>query len=62
MEAYDQLLIYEDVMDALNQLKPHYRLAVLSNANPEMLESALAHNGVPEKLEAIIPEKLAVAQ
>ncbi len=54
MEAYDRLLVYEDVRPALDRLKNKYRLAVLSNANPRMLESALAYNEVAEKMELIL--------
>jgi 2-haloacid dehalogenase len=54
MQAYDRLLVYEEVKKALHRLKADYRLAVLSNANPEMLNNALGHNQITNLLEAII--------
>lgn len=54
MEAYDRLSVYKDVHPALEHLSKHFRLAVLSNANPEMLEAALSYNSVPQFLEVLI--------
>lgn len=54
MQAYDRLLVYEEVKKALQRLKADYRLAVLSNANPEMLNNALSHNQITDLMEAVI--------
>lgn len=54
LEAYDELLIFEDVAPALKRLKKQFRLAVLSNANPSMLENSIAHNKIQKRFEAII--------
>ncbi len=54
MQAYDQLEVYEDVKPALEQLGGRHRLAVLSNANPTMLNAAISHNKISPLFEAII--------
>lgn len=37
---------FPDVPAALDRLRRHYRLAVLSNGDPDMLEAAKAHHGI----------------
>ena len=54
MEHYNQLNVYPEVAPALTNLAQQYRLAILSNANPELLQKAVAHNKIGDHLEAII--------
>ena len=53
MDHYYQLSVYEEVPDALRELGRRYRLAILSNANPEMLERGVGHNGIADLFEGI---------
>ncbi|MCO6477041.1 MAG: haloacid dehalogenase type II [Phaeodactylibacter sp.] len=54
MQQYYHLDVYPEVKGALSRLKGHYRLAILSNANPSLLEKAVAYNGLDELLDEII--------
>ncbi len=55
MEAYLHLDCYPEVLDTLRGLKERgYRLAILSNGSPAMLESAVRHSGMSELLEATL--------
>ena len=53
MEHYYKLEVYSDVPEALQILGNSHKLAILSNANPELLERATAHNAIKEHLGAI---------
>ena len=53
MDHYYELSIYAEVAEALGQLKEKYKLAILSNANPELLEKAVAHNQIQDRFDAI---------
>ncbi len=53
MEAYLRLDCYPEVFDTLKELKTRgFRLAILSNGSPAMLEAAVIHSGISELLEA----------
>ena len=54
MQQYYRLEVYPEVKTALARLKGQYRLAILSNANPSLLEKAAAHSGLDEWLDEII--------
>ena len=54
MRQYYHLKIYPDATSTLKQLYPDYTLAVLSNANPSLLEKGLAYNDVDQWFEEII--------
>ncbi len=54
MQQYYRLEVYPEVKSALASLKGRYRLAILSNANPSLLEKAAAYNGLDELLDEII--------
>ena len=41
----ERLKPFPDVLDALEALRRHYRLAILSNGDPDMLEAAKPHIG-----------------
>lgn len=43
----ERLRCFPDVPDALMRLKTRYRTAVLSNGDPDMLEAARKHHGIP---------------
>lgn len=45
--AIEQLRPFPDVVAALQRLAPHYRLVVLSNGDPDMLDAARPHLGFP---------------
>lgn len=45
MKAYYTLSAYEEVKPALQKLSAHYKLAILSNANPSLLERATENTG-----------------
>ncbi len=45
VEAIVRLPAFPEVPAALERLRARYRLAVLSNGDPDMLEAALAHHG-----------------
>ncbi len=53
IKNYNQLRVYPEVGSALARLKKNYRLAILSNANPELLEGAVAFNHIGSYLEAV---------
>lgn len=54
MRQYYHLDVYPEVKTALARLKEKYRLAILSNANPSLLEKAVAYNGLDGLLDEII--------
>lgn len=54
MQQYYHLDVYPEVKNALARLRGTYRLAILSNANPSLLERAVAYNGLDEWLDEII--------
>jgi 2-haloacid dehalogenase len=43
----EKLKCFPEVPAALDRLKTRYRIVVLSNGDPDMLEAAKAHHGVP---------------
>jgi 2-haloacid dehalogenase len=43
----EKLTCFPEVPAALGKLKTRYRIVVLSNGDPDMLEAAKAHHGVP---------------
>jgi 2-haloacid dehalogenase len=45
--AIEGLKPFPDVVAALERLAQRYRLVVLSNGDPDMLETAKAHHGIP---------------
>ena len=51
--AWLAVRVYPEVPDALTALAPR-RLAVLSNGNPEMLESCLATAGIGDRFEHVL--------
>lgn len=53
MEHYYKLEVYTEVPEALQKLSTSYKLAILSNANPELLERATAYNTIKTHLGAI---------
>jgi 2-haloacid dehalogenase len=53
LNAWLTVRTYPEVPDALEALAPR-RLAVLSNGNPEMLESALAAGGIRDRFEHVL--------
>ncbi|MDY6776183.1 MAG: haloacid dehalogenase type II [Halobacteria archaeon] len=54
MEAYDSLDPFPDSLDALDSLSDGYRLAVLSNGNPDMLERLAENTGIDGYVDDII--------
>ena len=54
MQSYFTLDAFPAVPEVLGQLKNTHQLAILSNANPEMLNKAAVHNGIDEHLSAIL--------
>jgi 2-haloacid dehalogenase len=55
MDAYTTLAAFPDVKPGLQQLKAMgLRLAVLSNGEPKMLESAVRNAGIADLLDAVI--------
>lgn len=55
MDAYTALAAFPDVKPGLQQLKAMgLRLAVLSNGEPKMLESAVRNAGIADLLDAVI--------
>jgi len=44
--AIEHLKPFPEVPDALEKLRSRYKLAVLSNGDPDMLEAARAHHGI----------------
>jgi len=53
LNAWLYVRTYPEVTDALDTLAPR-RLAVLSNGNPEMLESTLATGGIRDRFEHVL--------
>lgn len=53
MDHYYKLSVYPDVAPALLRLQKKYQLAILSNANPALLEKAVAHNQIKDRFSAI---------
>ncbi|GJM34678.1 MAG: haloacid dehalogenase [Saprospiraceae bacterium] len=53
MARYYELKIYPEVKKSLQQLQQKYRLAILSNANPELLERAVKFNDIGSSIERI---------
>ena len=52
MEAYLRLDCYPEVPEALSTLKSRgFRLAILSNGTPDMLEAAVKNSGIEELIE-----------
>ena len=45
--AIERLKPFPEVPEALARLQKRYRLVVLSNGDPDMLETAKAHHGIP---------------
>lgn len=54
MRQYYYLKAYPDVASTLVQLHSRYPLAVLSNANPSLLEKALAYNDIDQWFTDVI--------
>jgi 2-haloacid dehalogenase len=54
LDQYNHLDPFPDTLDALATLEDEYTLAVLSNGNPEMLETLAANTGIDEHVEFII--------
>ncbi|WP_276300765.1 haloacid dehalogenase type II [Halorussus lipolyticus] len=52
--AYDELDPYPDAADALDRLGEEYTVAVLSNGNPEMLETMAENAGLADHLDAVV--------
>jgi 2-haloacid dehalogenase len=57
--AIERLRPFPEVPEALARLRARYRLAVLSNGDPDMLEAAKAHHGIP--FDAVISVAVANA-
>ena len=57
--AIERLRPFPEVPAALSRLRGRYRLAVLSNGDPDMLETAKAHHGIP--FDAVISVAVANA-
>lgn len=53
MDHYYKLNIYPDVAPVLARLQKQYRLAILSNANPQLLEKAVEHNQISDRFSNI---------
>jgi 2-haloacid dehalogenase len=45
--AIERLRCFPEVPEALRRLHTKYRLAVLSNGDPDMLQAAIPHHGIP---------------
>ena len=54
VSGYFSLKAYPEIADSLQELSKHYQLAILSNADPAMLEAATSTNNLNEHLQAII--------
>ncbi|WP_168219918.1 haloacid dehalogenase type II [Salarchaeum sp. JOR-1] len=54
LDAYDTLDAFPDALDALDDLRGRFDLAVLSNGNPEMLETLAANTGIEERVSRIL--------
>lgn len=53
MDHYDRLEVFPDVPAALHRLHHHFELAILSNANTDLLARAVTHNHVDQYFQAI---------
>lgn len=53
MQHYYELKIYPEVAPALAKLQHNYQLAVLSNANPELLQKAVNYNNIESHFTSI---------
>jgi len=53
-QRYKVLSAYPELPATLKQLSQNYRLAILSNADPIFLESAVQHNQLGDYLEAVL--------
>lgn len=53
VDVYDRLSLYPEAKEALGQLA-QYRLAILSNGSPSMLETMARNSGLDRYLEAVI--------
>ena len=54
MSQYYHLKVYDDVSPTLARLSEKYKLAILSNANPSLLEKAAAYNNIDQYLNEIL--------
>ena len=54
MEVYSELKVYPDVIPSLDVLKKDFQLCILSNADPEMLESASKYNQIDRYFQQMI--------
>lgn len=55
VEAYLRPGVFPEVPEALNKLKAGgFRLAILSNGSPPMLEAAVKHNGLEDVFERLL--------
>lgn len=53
MKQYFVLDTFPEVSGLLKELSQHKQLAILSNANPEMMEAAAMHNGIDKHLSHV---------
>jgi 2-haloacid dehalogenase len=53
VDAYDRLIPYPEAAKALDELA-RYRLAILSNGSPDMLDALVRNSGLDRSLEAVI--------
>ncbi|RMG27194.1 MAG: haloacid dehalogenase type II [Bacteroidetes bacterium] len=54
MQQYMQLQAFEEVPEVLGRLSAHFKLAILSNADRNMLDGAARHNGLLPYLSEIL--------
>ena len=54
LERYFTLSVFPEVPEILKKLSVQYKLAILSNANPEMLEAAVKHNQIDAYISSIL--------
>lgn len=54
IQNYDKLTVFEDVKSILNKLEKEHQLAVLSNANEQMLSTVLGNNNVLSKFDFVL--------
>ncbi|GAA0654001.1 haloacid dehalogenase type II [Salarchaeum japonicum] len=54
LDAYDALDPFPDALGALDALRDEFELAVLSNGNPEMLDTLAATTGIDERVSHIL--------
>lgn len=53
--GFDNVVVLNrELLDIIKNIKPNYKIAILSNASQEMIEEALKQNGVRELFDAII--------